>query len=84
VHYIDYALLAGNTGTGVLQKHPYHPTGQPKRSYGARDVGVRFGVSIEAVNQHEYSSLHVARYEPGCDVPCVYAQTKSYFETNAE
>jgi hypothetical protein len=41
------------------------------------DGGVLLGVSIEADNQHDYSSLRVVNYEPGCDGTCVYARTKS-------
>jgi hypothetical protein len=84
VHAVDYALLAGKSGTDVLHKHPYHPTGQPKWSCGARDGGVIVGVSIEADNQHECLSPRDISYDPGCDAPCVYEQTKSYFDTNAE
>jgi hypothetical protein len=84
VHAVDYALLAIKSGTDVLHKHPHHPTGQPKGSYGARDRGVLLGFSIEAGNQHEYSSPRLVSYKPGCDDPCVYARTKSYFDTNAE
>jgi hypothetical protein len=76
VHAVDYELLAGKSGTNVLQKHPHHPNGQPKGSYGAQDGGVLVGVSIEADNQHEYLSLRVVSYEPGCDGPCGYARTK--------
>jgi hypothetical protein len=48
-------------------------------------IGVFFyGVSIEAGNQRECSSLHDFSYEPDCDVPCVYALSKSCFDTHAE
>jgi hypothetical protein len=73
-------LLAGKSGTDVLQKDPHHLIG----SCGARDGGVLLGVSIEAGNQHECSSPRDVSYEPGRDAPCVYAGTKSYFDTNAE
>jgi hypothetical protein len=80
VYVVDYALLAGKSGTDVLQKHPHHPIG----SCGARDGGVLLGVSIEDSNQHECLSPRDVSYTAGCDSPCVYAQTKSYFDTNAE
>jgi hypothetical protein len=80
VHAIYYALLAGKSGTEVLQKHP-HPT---INSRGGREGWVSLGVSIEAGNKLESSSMHDVSYEPGCDVPCVDARTKSYSDTNAE
>jgi hypothetical protein len=80
VHAIYYALLEGNSSTEVLQKHP-HPT---INSRGGREGWVSLGVSIEAVKQLECSSLHNVSYEPGCDVPCVYMQKKSYSDTNTE
>jgi hypothetical protein len=61
VHAVDYVLLAGKSGTYVLQKHPHHPIG----SCGARDGGVLLGVSIEVGNQYECSSPHDVNYEPG-------------------
>jgi hypothetical protein len=57
-----------------------HPIG----SRGARDGGVLLGVSIEAGKQLECSSPYDVSYEPGGDAPCVYVQTKSYSDTNAE
>jgi hypothetical protein len=56
----------------------------PIESCGARDGGVLLGVSIEAGKQLECSSLHDVSYEPGCDTPCVYVQTRSYSDSNAE
>jgi hypothetical protein len=79
-HAIDNELLDENPGTKVLQKHPHHPIG----SYGARDGGVLLGVSIEDGKQLECSSPHYVSYETGYDFPCVYVQTKSYCDTNAE
>jgi hypothetical protein len=80
VHAIDYALLDGKSGTKVLQKHP-HPT---INSRGGREGWVSLGVSIEAENKVECSSPRDVSYEPGGDVPCVDARTKSYSDTNAE
>jgi hypothetical protein len=80
VYAIDYTLLAGKSGTDVLQKHPHQPIGY----CCAHGMGVLLGVSIEAGNQHECSILRDVRFEPGCDSPCVFARTKSYFDTTAE
>jgi hypothetical protein len=80
VHAVDYALLDRKSGTEILQKYQ-HPT---INSRGGRKGWVCLGVSIEAVHQLECSSLHDVRYEPGRDAPCVYVQTKSYADTNAE
>jgi hypothetical protein len=80
VHAIYYALLDGNSGTKVLQKHP-HPT---INSRGGREGWVSLGVSIEAGNQLDCSRPHDVSYEPGCDAPCVYVRTKSYSDTNSE
>jgi hypothetical protein len=63
-----------------LQKHP-HPT---VNSRGGREGWVSLGVSIEAGKQLECSSIHYVSYEPSCDFPCAYVQTKSYPDTNAE
>jgi hypothetical protein len=84
VHAVYYALLSGKSGTDVLHKHPDHPTGKPKGSCcnHDQDGGVLLGVSMEAGNQHECSSLRDVSYEPGYDSPCVYARTKSSFDTN--
>jgi hypothetical protein len=68
VHAIEYVFLDGKSGTEVLQKYP-HPT---INSHGGREGWVSLGVSIEAGNQLECSSLHDVSYEPGCDAPCVY------------
>jgi hypothetical protein len=73
-------FLDGNPGTEVLQKHP-HPT---INSIGGREGWVSLGVSIEVSKQLECSSPHDVSYEPGCDSPCMYVQTKSYSHTNAE
>jgi hypothetical protein len=80
VHAIDFALLDRKSGTEALQKHP-HPT---INSRGGQEGWVLLGVSIEAGKQLECSSLHDISYEPGCDDPCVYVRTKSYYDTNAE
>jgi hypothetical protein len=80
VHAIYYALLGGKSGTEVLQKHP-HPTID---SCGGREGWVSLGVSTEACKQLECSSPHYVSYEPGCYYPCVYVQTKSYSDKNAE
>jgi hypothetical protein len=80
VHVIDYALLDGKSGTEVLQKHP-HPTINFR---GGREGWVSLGVSIEVGTQHECSSPHDVIYEPGCDAPCVYVRTNSYYDTNVE
>jgi hypothetical protein len=80
VHAIDYALLDGKSGSEVLQKHP-HPT---INSRGGWEGWVSLGVSIEAGNKLECSSPRDVSYAPGCDVPCVDAQTKSYSDTNGE
>jgi hypothetical protein len=73
VHAIYYALLVGNSGTEVLQKHP-HPT---IKSRGGWEGWVSPGVSIEAGKQLECSSPHDVGYEYGCDAPCVYVLKKS-------
>jgi hypothetical protein len=80
LHAIEYALLAGNSGTEILQKHP-HPI---INSRGGREGWVSLGVSIEAGNQLECSSPRDVSYAPGFDAPCVYVRTKSYSDTNAE
>jgi hypothetical protein len=80
VHAIDYALLDGKSGTKVLHKHP-HPT---INSCGGWKGWVSLGVSIEAGNQLECLSPRDVSYEPGCGIPCVYARTNSYFDTNME
>jgi hypothetical protein len=80
VHFIYYSLLDRKSGTEVLQKHP-HPT---INSRGAQEGWVSLGVSIEADNQLKCSSPRDVRYEPVYDAPCVYVQTKSYSDTNAE
>jgi hypothetical protein len=80
VHSIYYALLDGQSGTEVLQKHPHHPIG----SCGAWDGGVILRVSMEAGKHPECSSPHDVRYEPGRDAPCVYVRTKSYSDTHTE
>jgi hypothetical protein len=80
VHAIDYALLDGKSGTEVLQKHP-HPT---INSRGGWEGWVSLRVSIEAGNKLECSSPRDVSYEPGCEVPCVDARTKSYSDTNVE
>jgi hypothetical protein len=73
-------FLAIKLGTDVLQTYPHHPIG----SCGARYGGILLGVSIEANKQLECSIPHDDSYEPGYDAPCLYVQTKSYFDTNAE
>jgi hypothetical protein len=78
IHVIYYALLAGKSGTEVLQKHP-HPT---INSHGGRGGWVSLGVSIEAGNKLECSIPRDVSYEPGCDVPCMDTRTKSYSDTN--
>jgi hypothetical protein len=80
VHIIDYALLDGKSGTEVLQKHP-HPT---INSRGGGEGWVSIGVSLEAGKQLGCLSPHDVSYEPGCDAPYVYVQTKFYSDTNAE
>jgi hypothetical protein len=77
---IYYALLDGNSGTKVLQKHP-HPT---INSRGGREGWVLIRVSIEAGKQLECSSPHDVSYEPSYDAPYVYVRTKSYSDTHAE
>jgi hypothetical protein len=84
VHAGDYASLAVKSGTDVLHTHPHHPTGKPKGSCGAWYGGILLVVSIEAGNRHDCSIPRVVSYEPGCNDPCVYARTKSYFDTNVE
>jgi hypothetical protein len=49
VNAIDYALLAGKSGTEALQKHP-HPT---INSLVGPEGWVSLGVSIEAGNKLE-------------------------------
>jgi hypothetical protein len=80
VHAIDYAFLDVKSATEVLQKHQ-HPT---INVHGGQEGWVSLGVSIEAGKQLECSSTHDVSYETGCDSPCVYVQTKSYSDTNAE
>jgi hypothetical protein len=80
VHSINYVFLARKSGTEVLQKNP-HPT---INYHGGWEGCVSPGVSIEAGNQLECSSLCDFSNEPDCDAPCIYARTKSYSDTSAE
>jgi hypothetical protein len=80
LHAIYYVLLSGKSGTYVLHKHP-HPT---INSHGGREGLVSLVVSVEAGNKLECSSTHDVSYELGYNAQCVYAQKKSYSDTNAE